>query len=73
MNNSAIIRKFERFLWNTNKTSMEESEPEIIGTFYFDFEKGTETYIPFNKDIQSLKDFTEAKSPDVTLTQKADG
>lgn len=52
-------RKFERFLnlqnWGLVKTDITKpQEMTVIGTFTYDFEKGTETYVP-NEQSKTIK------------------
>ncbi len=60
---SEKIRKFERLMFNGDPTvmnpagrninrsikSIDDSKMKVIGTFTYDFEKGTETYTPAEK------------------------
>lgn len=66
---SEKIRKFERFLFkgdptvmnngdrNINRSRIEIKQEDVIvvGTYYYDHEKGTETYVPNKKLVKPKK------------------
>lgn len=62
---SGAIRKFERFLMGCKSDKpIDKTNLKVVGTYFYDFEKGTEKYIPNRKNNamnKVLEQFTEKK------------